>query len=79
METKETSLRSVSETGLLKNTEYYKYIFKKTEKMACAVFYILRSDQSIGHTDVVVDDLESAARKLIDVSLESLKSSSTNT
>ena len=78
METKETSLRSVSETGLLKNTEYYKYIFKKTEKMACAVFYILRSDQSIGHTDAVVNDLESAARKLIDVSLESLKSTSTN-
>ncbi len=74
METKETSLRTVIGIEMLEDTEYYKYIFKKTEKMSCAVFYILRNGQSESHEDRVVYDLEKTSQALLDVSLESLKS-----
>lgn len=57
---------------MLQDTEYFKYIFKKTEKIVCTVFYIVRSDAHIGHTDAITTDLESSARALLDVSLESL-------
>jgi len=45
MDTKGTFQLYRSDTVLLSDTEYYKYIFKKTEKIVCAVFYILE------HTD----------------------------
>jgi hypothetical protein len=74
METRETFSRTEGEDRMLQNTEYYKYIFKKTEKIACAVFYILRLDRSVSQNDSIVSDLEKSAQVLIDVSLESLKS-----
>ncbi len=74
METKETSLRTERGVGMLEDIEYYKYIFKKTEKIACAVFYIMRQGHSKGQSDRVVSDLELSAQGLIDVSFESLKS-----
>ncbi|MCF7815488.1 MAG: hypothetical protein K9M10_00210 [Candidatus Pacebacteria bacterium] len=76
MEVKETSLRTKDQFSILEDTEYYKYIFKKTEKMSCAVFYILRSDPTNRQTDSVVNDLETAAQDLLDASLESLRSTS---
>lgn len=78
METKETILRTNTENKLLEDVEYYKFIFKKTEKIACAVFYITRSKEHISHNDTVVNDLERSAQSLIDVSLESLKSTTAN-
>jgi hypothetical protein len=74
METKETLQRTNSESVMLENIEYYKYIFKKTEKIACSVFYILRNSGSISQNDLVQSDLEDAAKNLLDISLESLKS-----
>lgn len=73
MEYKETSLRTDYSNRMLEDSEYFKYIFKKTEKIACAIFFILRSDNSISHNDHVVLDLENAAKVLLDVSLDSLK------
>ncbi len=74
METKETTLRTERGVGMLEDIEYYKYIFKKTEKIACAVFYVLRQGHSNGQSDRVAYDLESTAQGLVDVSFESLKS-----
>lgn len=74
METKETSSRTESVSTMLQDSEYYKYIFKKTEKIACAVFYILRGNSTISHTDTVIAELEKASETLSDVSLESLRS-----
>ncbi len=73
METKETLQKSLTDKSILENSDYYKYIFKKTEKIACAVFYILRSDKSIRADDVVVKDLEATARVLLDTALLSLR------
>jgi hypothetical protein len=74
MDIKETQLKTLQNSTVLDDIEYYKYIFKKTEKIACAVFYVLRADAPTGHTDVVRTDLETAARVVLDTSLESLKS-----
>lgn len=75
MEYKGTDLGTGFELRMLNDAEYYKYIFKKTEKIACAVFYILRSDSNISQKDVVVSDVEDAAKSLTDVSLVSLRHS----
>lgn len=74
MELKETSLKTQAQSTILNDTEYYKYIFKKTEKMACAVFYILRAEVNNRQKDIVKDDLEVSAQTLLKVALESLQS-----
>ena len=61
---------------IIEDVNYFKYIFKKTEKISCAVFYILRSGSSVPHKDAVTDDLESAARDVLNVSLASLSATS---
>ncbi len=74
MESKETLLKTKDNTVMLEDVEYYKYIFKKTEKMTCAVFYVLRESALIGQSDIVVGALETSAQTLLKVSLESLRS-----
>jgi hypothetical protein len=74
MESKETLLKTQIVSVILEDVEYYKYIFKKTEKMACAVFYILRSDVYNSQRDSVVVDLETSSQALLTVSLLSLRS-----
>lgn len=73
METKETLLRSQTETTLAHNEDYFKHIFKKTEKIACAVFLITRSRRDIDTKDSIVRDLEDTSQRLIDVSLCALR------
>ena len=73
MEVKETSIKRHTAQNILNNVDYYKYIFKKTEKIACAGFYILRDNKSISRDDYVVADLEDASRTLSDIAIESLK------
>jgi hypothetical protein len=75
MEVKQTLSQTNSGRSMLENEEYFKYIFKKTEKIACAVFYILRSESEHHVADNVVHDLENASRSLLNASLVSLKSS----
>ncbi len=72
MELKETSIRTKEDVPIVENSDYFKFIFKKTEKIACAVFYVMRSNQHIRHNDAVVVDLENASQRLVHVSLESL-------
>lgn len=75
METKETILRTSKPSTILEDVEFYKYIFKKTEKIVCAVFYILRSDTDMRQNDSVVVDVEDTAKYLLDVALNALKDS----
>lgn len=74
MEAKNTSLKTLESARTIENTDYFKYIFKKTEKIVCAVFYILRSDTNMSHSDPVVIQLEDTAMEVLDVVLHSLKS-----
>lgn len=72
METKETLSRTEPHKTIVEDSEFYKYIFKKTEKIVCAVFYILRSEQDSGQKDIVTSDVEDTAAVLLDVVLQSL-------
>lgn len=74
MEAKETQLKTFKHGQIAEDTEYYKYIFKKTEKICCAVFYVLRTDGVLRHEDRVLSDLETTAQSTLDAVLESLKS-----
>lgn len=60
---------------IIQDDNYFKYIFKKTEKIACAVFYILRSDTNRQYNDVVVRDLEDTTMDVLDSALVSLSAS----
>jgi len=62
------------EKTLASNTEYFRYIFKKTEKIACAVFYILEDTKSDKQENVVIKDLEKTALETINLALVSLQS-----
>ncbi len=77
MDAKETLLQTNQQYRIIEDTEFYKYIFKKTEKIVCAVFYIVRSDSYIGQKDEVVADLEHSAKTVLEVTLRSLKGSRT--
>lgn len=77
MEIKETFIKTLEQPRAIENEAYFKYIFKKTEKIACAVFYILRSGD-VSQNDHVVIDLEDAASDVLDVALESLKGTEAN-
>jgi DNA-binding transcriptional ArsR family regulator len=72
MEIKETDMRVSGDIQMLQDVEYYKYIFKKTEKVCLAVFYILRSEGGVVHKDTVLEDLENASRTLLATALMSL-------
>ena len=78
MEIKETDARASGDSVMLQEADYYKYIFKKTEKICLAVFYILRTDSDIEHKDSVVSDLEDASRTLLDTALVSLDTPKTS-
>ena len=74
METKETLYKSTLSNTLIKDDEYFKYIFKKTEKIACAVFYITRSERDIRVGDKLVDRVEDTSERLMDISIRALRS-----
>ena len=78
MDIKETGMRMSADDLMLQNSEYYKYIFKKTEKIACAVFFILRNDARDYESDIVLKDLEDASKTLLDTALASLNTSQTS-
>lgn len=77
MEIKETFIKTLEQSQAIEDEAYFKYIFKKTEKIACAVFYILRSGD-VSQNDHVVIDLEEAASDVLDMALESLRGTDAN-
>jgi hypothetical protein len=58
---------------LAKNSEYYKYIFKKTEKIICAVFYILENQRHKDRDYTIIKDVEQSALRTMDAALKSLR------
>lgn len=74
METKRPTLGTNQEDTLLNNNEYFKFIFKKTEKISCAVFYILRHEVENGYENSPINDLKMSARGLLNAALKSLRS-----
>lgn len=73
MDNKETHIPLSRSDILLYDDEYFKHIFKKTEKIAAAVFYITRADDSVGQKDTVIIDIEDSARALLETSHKALR------
>jgi hypothetical protein len=73
MDNKETFKGRTTTDILLYNEEYFKYIFKKTEKIVAAVFYTTRSISDISTSDTVVVLLEDKARALLETCEKTLR------
>lgn len=73
MDTSELLERTSGDKVLINDSNYYRYIFKKTEKIVCAVFYVLHSHKDIHRDDLIIKDLERTAQKLMDIALLSLR------
>lgn len=73
MEQDKSLIETNQEDTLLNNINYFKYIFKKTEKISCAVFYILRNQTNNVSEDTLTTDLKKSAKSLLDISLLSLR------
>ncbi len=71
MDTKETKKIYRSDTILVSDVTYYKFIFKKTEKIVCAVFYILKhTDKS--HDSLVSESVLESGKKALECVLRTL-------
>lgn len=44
--------------SLIQDEYYFKYIFKKTEKIVCAVFYVLQSIKDIPANELLIEDIK---------------------
>jgi hypothetical protein len=77
MDNKET-VKGLSNTDiLLYNEDYFKYIFKKTEKIVTAVFYTTRSLNDIDQSDRVIALLEDKATRLLETCEKTLRAPET--
>ncbi len=74
MDNKGTQTVLVRSDILLNNEDYFKYIFKKTEKIIGAVFYTTRSLSDSSEKDTLVELVEDRAMYVSSVSLETLTS-----
>lgn len=73
MDTKDIIKATQSTQRLIQDPDYYKYIFKKTERIVSVIFYITHTVKNEGHNEGHVADIEAAARQVHDVVLNSLQ------
>lgn len=73
MDTKDILRATDSAKRLIQDENYYKYIFKKTERIVSVVFYILNSVPETSKTTSHIEDLQHAARAVHDAVLQSLE------
>lgn len=73
MDTDDILKATQSTKRLIEDDNYYKYIFKKTERIVSVVFYISKSLSDSPRVVRHIEDIEHAARVLHDVVLASLQ------
>jgi hypothetical protein len=71
MDTQETKKLYKSDTILLSDSNYYKFVFKKTEKIVCVVFYVLENTDK-GHDSLVITAVLRTAQQTLDSVLQTL-------
>lgn len=59
---------------LIQDENYYKYIFKKTERIVSVTFYILHNVPDSATSRMHIEDIQHAARSVHDAILQSLES-----
>lgn len=72
MEQKEINKRTTQHDMTINNDEFYRYIFKKTEKIVCAVFFLIRNEQ-YSTDDSIVRDTEIRAQNVLEKALATLE------
>jgi len=72
MQTKDIESIFEAQKSLIYDEYYFKYIFKKTEKVVCAVLYVLRDKKDNIHSSQVTET-ENAAQKVISAAHRSLR------
>ncbi|HMA79078.1 MAG TPA: hypothetical protein VKP88_08220 [Candidatus Paceibacterota bacterium] len=72
MDTRDLIKATQSTQKLIQDESYYKYIFKKTERIVSVVFYITQSVHEKDRYERQIRDIEDTAKRLHDVVLESL-------
>ncbi|MCA9361275.1 hypothetical protein KC845_01815 [Candidatus Kaiserbacteria bacterium] len=73
MNTKDISFNDINFQKLVQDENYYKYIFKKTEKIVTVVFYILNNVESDKKTETHVSNIASKAHLVHEHSLRTLE------
>lgn len=73
MDNKDILSRTFKQTTLGNNPDYYKYVFKKTEKIICAVFYVFRANKDILPEEVLIKNIEDISNKLHKASFSALR------
>lgn len=72
MDTRDLIKATQSTQKLIQDESYYKYIFKKTERIVSVVFYITQSIQEKDRYQRQIIDIEDTAKRLHDAVLASL-------
>lgn len=71
MDIKDTIGLYKSDSILLSDRNYYRYIFKKTEKIICSVFYVIGHTDKV-HQDTVAISVLDSAKRTLDSALQTL-------
>lgn len=72
MQKTDTDYKTLNKTYLSTDKYYYKYVFKKTEKIICAVFYLVSKSHTNKETDYAIKDSLITAQSVHNKVLESL-------
>lgn len=73
MDIRDITKATESTKRLVQDEDYYKYIFKKTEKIVSVVFYVSNSLETDSKYAPIVEDILSAARDTHDAFLKTLE------
>src|SRR3989338_3698928 len=71
MDIKDTEKLYRTDNILLADSNYYKYVFKKTEKIVCTVLYLIGHADK-GHDEMSVMSLKEAAHSVLNTALATL-------
>ncbi|MBX2866596.1 hypothetical protein KTR10_01385 [Candidatus Kaiserbacteria bacterium] len=77
MEDKIKDITLSTSERLIADEYYYKYVFKKTEKIICAVFYVLNVDVKDKNKSPVIKDTEESALVILRTATSSLRADQT--
>ncbi len=73
MNTKDNTINDSSFKKLLQNDNYYRHIFKKTEKIISVVFYIIQNLESTKKSETLISNIASKAHFAHENALRSLE------
>lgn len=73
MDTRDILKATESTNRLVQEEAYYKYIFKKTEKIVSVVFFVSNSIEIVPKNTLMIEDILSAARNVHDSILRTLE------